>query len=278
VTTLALALASVWPRPLALVELDPAGGDLALRLTDTGGRPLLRPEPGLLTLAASLRHDDMAGGGRVWDHGQPLPLSRRSASANSTVTSPIVLPGLDSGEQGAGMAALWPAVARALAETADGDVLADLGRTQGGSPATAVAAEADVLVGVARANADAMLRLRERIAHLLRSLPTPPNRPRRMKVVLVADDRRGPEAVDAMRTMLARAQLAADVAGFTALDPAAVDALVAGQAGARLDRSLLMRTTRAIIPKLLAPDVGCVPPDGEPTVDPTPRRSLARSR
>ncbi len=55
VTTLALSLAAAWPRPVTVAECDPAGGDLALRLTDEAGRPRLHPDPGLLGLAAAAR-------------------------------------------------------------------------------------------------------------------------------------------------------------------------------------------------------------------------------
>jgi hypothetical protein len=54
VTTTALALALWWPRPLVVMEADPAGGDLGARL----GLP---EEPGLVGLAASLRRDSRGG-------------------------------------------------------------------------------------------------------------------------------------------------------------------------------------------------------------------------
>src|ERR1700733_5524315 len=47
VTTTALSLAAVWPRPVLLAECDPAGGDLVYRLPAPGrGRPGRR-RPGL---------------------------------------------------------------------------------------------------------------------------------------------------------------------------------------------------------------------------------------
>ena len=42
VTTTALALAAVWPRPVLLAECDPAGGDLVYRLP-AGASPPSRP-------------------------------------------------------------------------------------------------------------------------------------------------------------------------------------------------------------------------------------------
>lgn len=236
-TTLTLALATVWPRPVALVECDPAGADLALRLIDPKGRPALRPEPGLLTLAAAA-HRDPTGTPSVWAHGQPLP----------AVAGPVVVPGLDRPEQGAALAGLWASIAAALARTDGGDVLADLGRLHPGSPASAVAEAADVLVGIARGSADGMLRLRDRFDGVLAGLPTRPDR--RTFVVLVVEDRRAGEAVAAMRAVLEHARLPVTVAGFLALDPSAVRDLLGGPRGARLQRSLLARSARAMLPLL----------------------------
>ena len=39
VTTTAITLAAVWPRRALLAELDPSGGDVALRLRGPRGRP-----------------------------------------------------------------------------------------------------------------------------------------------------------------------------------------------------------------------------------------------
>src|SRR5271155_2301972 len=50
VTTTGLALASWWHRPLVVMEADPAGGDIAARF----GLP---EEPGLVGMAAALRHN-----------------------------------------------------------------------------------------------------------------------------------------------------------------------------------------------------------------------------
>jgi len=52
VTTAVAALAATWPadRPLVVAELDPAGGDLVVRLD-------LATEPGLVSLAAAGRRE-----------------------------------------------------------------------------------------------------------------------------------------------------------------------------------------------------------------------------
>ena len=54
VTTAALALAAVWPRPVLLAECDPAGGDLVYRFPALGGGHL-DPRRGVLSLAVVAR-------------------------------------------------------------------------------------------------------------------------------------------------------------------------------------------------------------------------------
>lgn len=68
-TTLALAMSAVWPgdRPLVFAETDPSGGDVA-------GRFGLRPEPGLVTLAAACRHAATpSGSALLLSHCQEIP-------------------------------------------------------------------------------------------------------------------------------------------------------------------------------------------------------------
>ena len=45
VTTAAVALAAVWPRPALVAECDPSGGDLAMRLHAPGGAPAAAGRP-----------------------------------------------------------------------------------------------------------------------------------------------------------------------------------------------------------------------------------------
>lgn len=258
VTTSALALAAVWPRRVAVVELDPVGGDLALRITDAAGRPLLAATPNLLTLAASARRDSATRSSLLWYHAQPLPGSPTAS----------VVAGLSTPEQANGMSELWPHVVSALADAEGGDVLVDLGRIADTGPARLLGERADVLICVARAEPAAMLRLRDRLRHVLDSLPATPAR--RAYALLVAEDRHAVEATATTQRVLHDAAVAASVAGAITLDPAAVDALQRGQVGPRLDRSLLMRSARAVVTAI----------DGErQAVVPSPRRRLlARSR
>src|SRR5690625_1355513 len=54
VTTTATALAMTWQRDVVLADLDPAGGDVALRAR-TPNEDVLDPDVGLLSLAAAAR-------------------------------------------------------------------------------------------------------------------------------------------------------------------------------------------------------------------------------
>src|SRR4051794_37722833 len=56
VTSSALVLASVWPRPCVLVEADPSGGDLAYRCRGSVGEPLAAASS-ILALASAARVD-----------------------------------------------------------------------------------------------------------------------------------------------------------------------------------------------------------------------------
>jgi hypothetical protein len=241
VTTLALALAATWPRAVTIAECDPAGGDLALRLTDAGGRPRLPAESGFLSLAGAVRRT-------------ATPDLDEHAYALEGWPNFAVLTGLTTPEQGAGIGELWPAISAALTHPGRGDVIADLGRLHPGSPAHSVAAAADVLVGVARGDAVGVLRLRNRLRHLLDVLPEmapqTERTPHRVAVVLIIDDRHGAEAVSSMRAVLAQAQIPATVIGYLAHDARALEDLHHGQAGARLERSLLLRSARSLVIEL----------------------------
>src|SRR3954451_14652638 len=64
-TTFALIAAALWPEPAVLVEADPAGGDLALRLTGRNGQVLPRT-PSVAGLAVEAAAS--AGSERAREH------------------------------------------------------------------------------------------------------------------------------------------------------------------------------------------------------------------
>lgn len=134
VSIVALSTAAVWPtadgREKVLVEVDPAGGVVGLRL----GRG---EDPGLVSLAASARHG--LNPTALWDHAQELPggLAVVPGPASSSVAAQVMAStGVRLGE--------W------LAGLEDVDVIADAGRLTGISPALGFVAASNLVVVVAK--------------------------------------------------------------------------------------------------------------------------------
>src|SRR3954469_11038879 len=132
VTTTALALASAWAGQAIVVEADPAGGDLAIRL-HPGGSTL--PEtPTVLSVATDARAD------REHD-----PVAKHAHALNSTTG---VVPGAVLAEQMANIGD-WSPFADALERCAP-SVFVDLGHLHSRSPMLPVAARADLVIAVGR--------------------------------------------------------------------------------------------------------------------------------
>ena len=119
-TTVALALAAVWPDQAAiLVEADASGGDLAFRCRHDGGAEVATT-PSMTSLAAATRgHTDLgsASSSLLRDHTQRLACGVR------------VVPGLLGPSQAGAIEHLWANVAGA-AVTAEEPVIADVGRIE----------------------------------------------------------------------------------------------------------------------------------------------------
>jgi hypothetical protein len=239
VTTAALSLAAVWPRRALLAELDPSGGDIALRLRGPGGVPL-SPETGLLSLAVGVRRG--AAPQQVFEHVQRLGGGLE------------VILGLAAGEQATGLAGLWSPISMLLERVPEVDVIADCGRLYHGSPATDVVVHASAVVLVTRPAVDAVAHLRSRAAAVVselnsRSTVAPP-----VFVVVVTgprDTRSAPE----IQLVLRQAQIKATVIGRIALDPRAAG-MLAGEWVGRLDRSLLIRSAREVAARLAQASAG----------------------
>ncbi len=148
VTTTAVALANAWPgtKPAVVVEADPAGGRLA-RLADAD------PHRGLASLAAATTQSpgDSPVSTQLWEHVQTLgsgvPFLAAPPSADAmaaTLTAPVSMP------------------AAAVPRLADLVVIADCGLADPASPATPIAAGADVLIVVVRGDLAAPLPPRRR--------------------------------------------------------------------------------------------------------------------
>ena len=225
VTTAVAALAATWPadRGLLVAELDPAGGDLAVRYD-------LPAEPGLVTLAAAARRD--LDPETLFAHTQPLP-----GVAGAVTAARRLLPAPVSVDQAtASLAALRGRLSAVLAATGI-DVLVDCGRLDPGSPVQRVATEADLLVVVARPVVAEVHHLAARLDGL---------EPRGLSLLLVGDR---PYAVEEVAEAVGAAPL-----GTLPDDARAAAALTVGDPHAVrvVRRSGLLRSARAIAERLAA--------------------------
>jgi hypothetical protein len=114
VTTTAVGLATLWPRPVVLVEADPTGGNAVLAGFFGG---LLVPPGGVLDLVMAQRQNRLAGA--VQDLLVGIP-----------GTEAKFLSGTVSRAQAASLPALWPPLLECLRdlERSGTDVLVDAGR------------------------------------------------------------------------------------------------------------------------------------------------------
>ncbi|MFM9442592.1 hypothetical protein [Streptomyces acidiscabies] len=233
VTTAAVGLAAGWPsgeQPV-VVECDPAGGDLLARFR-------LEASPGLLSLAAAVRH--RAGAGLVWEHTQRLPGGLR-----------VVVGPAGTEQARASLAQVTrrgTEVLRWAAGRAGTVVVADCGRLDADSLALKVAEDADVLLLFARARDDAL-------AHVATQWPTMARWTRCPSLVLVGDGYPTDEVTRALDIPVT-ARLPEDPGGAAALG---------GRPGRRTApaRSPLGRAL-ARLAEATASRAAAVPPD-EPT-------------
>ncbi|WP_218577435.1 MinD/ParA family ATP-binding protein [Phytohabitans rumicis] len=130
-TTLAVGLAALWPRPGAvLVEGDPAGGDLWARFGH-------HPSPGLAGLAAATVHP--AAGQDLRAHLQRLPVG---------VDAVLAPPGDGAAASVRMLADRGTGILRRAAGSST--VVLDLGRLEPGGPNLALAGAADQVLLLAR--------------------------------------------------------------------------------------------------------------------------------
>jgi hypothetical protein len=232
VTTAVAALAATWAvgRELVVAELDPSGGDLAVRCD-------LAVEPGLITLAAAGRRE--LGSGTLLAHTQALPLT----TGESGPTRRVLVGPVSADQASASLAALRGALGPALAAL-DADVLVDCGRLDPGSPAYDVATGADLLVMVARPVVAEVHHLAARVGALKAGA---------LALLLVGDR---PYPVSEVATTVGASPL-----GTLPVDTRAAAALNDGHPSAMrvLRRSHLLRDAGALAEVLagwLAPDAG----------------------
>ena len=244
VTTAALALAAVWPRPVLLAECDPAGGDLVYRFPAVGGGHL-DPRRGVLSLAVVARRGMQPQ--QVWEHVQKLHGGLD------------VLAGVTNAEQGAGLSLLWGPIGKALASMPQADVIADCGRLGADGPLYDLLAEATTVVLVTKVHVADVIRLRDRAIAFAAAAQSRGRRNFGVGVVVVADHKKFRASLGEVQHVLGQANAPATVLGGIAHDTKGAD-LLSGEWGGNLDRTMLIKTAREVARQL----VQGLPPIGNP--------------
>ena len=254
VTTTALALAAVWPRPVLLAECDPSGGDLVYRFPAAHGGSL-DPRRGLVTLAVAARRGLQPG--QLWEHTQKM------------AGGLDVLTGVTNAEQGAGLGTLWGPLGGLFAAMSGGDVIADCGRLGADGPQYDLVAQAAVVLLVTRPNAGDVIRLRDRAAAVAAAANARGRRGFTSAVAVIADQRNLRATAAEVSQALAQGDVPAGLVGGIADDPKGAE-LLRGAWGGRLDKTLLIRTARETAQQMAASlpaardDEGPQPPPPQP--------------
>jgi len=231
-TTTAMLLASLWPRPTVLVDADPSGGDIALRLPRQDGRPL-DPQRGLLSLLPSARRGVPPE--LIHDHTQ------------TALGGQPVLAGLSGPEQSSAVGPLWGALADAFARLPGPDVVVDAGQVHAHSPHLALVDRSDLVLWVYRPTAWSALHTRRRLEGLADHFADSPTRV--IAVPVASPDQRGDVAA-ASTTILGDWTWVTGSAPV-ALDPKAVVMFEGGEVF-RPERTLLARSGRVLADALYA--------------------------
>lgn len=264
-TTAALALAAARGLPAVVVEADPFGGDLALRLRPGGhelpatptvlgmsaGRSNIEPTPAPRIARSSDAGRPMAptaegGPGSVGVSPRHLDLWRMGSHQLSEHVR--VVPGFLSAEQGSTLA--WRAVA-ATARAQTVPVFADLGRIHTGSPSMPIAEAADALIVVCRGDRSSVEHLIRRLEHLVPAIAEKLGRPPLAVPVVITKHRHGSRHAAQVAELLAETSVGPTMrgAGWLAWDPDSVTALEGGGDpwASPLQRSPLMQSARKVM-------------------------------
>lgn len=250
VTTTSLLVGALWPRPTVVVECDPSGGDVALRMPGEDGQPL-DPQRGLLSLVAAGRKSLYPG--LVASHSQRV------------VGGQDVVAGVSTPEQSAGIGQ-WHQLGELFAELPGADAVVDLGRIGSGTPQNALLATAAALVMVVDTVPSNVVHLRERLRRVQELTGGPVGVS--THVAVVAEPKRS-RAVKEVAEAIERADL--QLAGVHHLASDTVGAgYFLGQVVGNPDRTALVRSARPLVQELADRTAGFfVPPvvSEEPAAD-----------
>lgn len=232
-TTLAVLLAALQPDGGLLVEVDPDGGDLALRLSGPQGQAL-PAAPGLAQLAVSatelLDLDDVAPYALRTAVGVPVVCAAPSVEAMSQLLH----------RHGAGLAT-------ALARLPG--IVIDAGRLVAGTAALPFALASSTVVVVVADRAESFFHARDHLASLLTSLGQRNGHRPSVVTVVVAEPRRGPAAASELQAVLAQRGLPVRSAGWLAQDRRGVERWLSGDPSRR---TVLLRTATPVVAAITA--------------------------
>jgi hypothetical protein len=256
-TTTSMLLANLWPAPSILVDADPLGGDVALRLPGEHGP--LDPGQGLMSL---------------------LPAARRGlepqtvvAHAQTALGGQQVLAGLPGPEQAVAAAPLWPSLAQAFARVPGTDVFADVGQVSSRSTHLAMVEASAALLCVYRPTAWSVIHTRRRLESLGDQVR---DRQTRVGIVCVATPGDSRDVAAAVQTITAGLPWVTDD-GIVAHDPATVVIYEGGEVF-RPERSLLARSGHTLARRLYADLAPVAAAPGVEAVEDDGRRAPRRGR
>jgi hypothetical protein len=243
VSTAALAMTLLWPRPALLAECDPAGGSSVLAGYLRGTVDHSR---GLLNLAVAHRHGELEQ--TLWSQLVPLTPAAATTDRGSTAgpDERWLLPGLSDAAQAPSTTALWGPLATLLAslERAGTDVIVDAGRLGAAHAPTPLLRQADLVLLVTGTSLPAVAAARARLGVL------------REELAVTATGGTDASAFGLLLVGEGRPYTAREITGALgvptvaalAWDPASAEVLSAGATpGRRFDTSPLVRSTRAAI-------------------------------
>jgi hypothetical protein len=245
-TTTAMLLAGLWPSDTLLVDADPMGGDVALRLLGEHGAPL-DPDRGLLSLLPSARRGMTPE--MITDHLQVA------------VGGQPVVAGMPGPEQSLAVAPLWPQLSEAFAGVPHADVIADVGQMTSRSPHVSLVEAADAVVVVYRPTAWSAVHTRRRL-EAMQGLFL--DRGTTVGIVAVADPRDENDVASAAARIAGDWTWVTDL-GVVSLDPKAV-VMFEGGSVRRPERSLIARSGRLIATELHRLVHRVVTLDEDPTI------------
>lgn len=246
-TTTALLLAALWPRDCVLVDADPMGGDIGLRLPSESGAPL-RTDAGLLRL---------------------LPAARRGLSPDVVLGhcqeaqgGQLVITGLEGPEQASAVSSLWDELGQSFAGMPDHDVFADAGQAHTNVSTLPMLRRAAAVVFVVQPTVTSVVHTRQRVAALLPELTGPDGRAPLLGFVVAEASKTRSSDTETTAVEVQSALESLRFFGAIAHDSASVR-MFEGSPQRHPERSLLVRSGSTVVSAIAdALDVQPAVPDG----------------